>query len=58
MKEIVFRDRVHAGQLLAQALMNYAGRDDLIVLDDGIATGSTIRAAVQALRQQEPKQKP
>ena len=156
MKEIIFRDRVHAGQLLAQALMKYADRDDVIVLglprggvpvayemakkllapldvivvrklgvpgyeelamgaiasggvrvinqqvvraagisqdaietsaaaqlqelhrrelayrghtgapeiedktvilvDDGIATGSTIRAAVQALRQQEPKQ--
>jgi len=27
-----FKDRVHAGQLLAQALMKYAGRDDVIVL--------------------------
>jgi putative phosphoribosyl transferase len=28
----------------------------VILVDDGIATGSTIRAAVQALRQQKPKQ--
>ena len=28
----------------------------VILVDDGIATGSTIRAAVQALRQQAPKQ--
>lgn len=28
----------------------------VILVDDGIATGSTIRAAVQALRQQHPKQ--
>jgi putative phosphoribosyl transferase len=27
-----FRDRRHAGQLLAQALKHYAGRDDVIVL--------------------------
>jgi erythromycin esterase-like protein/predicted phosphoribosyltransferase len=27
-----FRDRVHAGQLLAERLKGYAGRDDLIVL--------------------------
>ena len=32
MKELVFRDRGHAGQLLAEALMTYAGRDDVIVL--------------------------
>jgi putative phosphoribosyl transferase len=28
----------------------------VILVDDGIATGSTIRAAVEALRQQHPKQ--
>lgn len=28
----------------------------VLLVDDGIATGSTIRAAVQALRQQNPKQ--
>ena len=28
----------------------------VILVDDGIATGATIRAAVEALRQQEPKQ--
>jgi putative phosphoribosyl transferase len=27
----------------------------ILLIDDGIATGSTIRAAVQALRQQDPK---
>jgi putative phosphoribosyl transferase len=32
MKEMVFRDRVHAGRLLAEGLAKYAGRDDVIVL--------------------------
>ncbi len=32
MKTTIFKDRVHAGQLLAQALMKYADRDDVIVL--------------------------
>lgn len=32
MNEMIFRDRVHAGQLLAEALLKYANRDDVIVL--------------------------
>jgi len=32
MKNLVFRNRVHAGQLLAEALMKYVDRDDVIVL--------------------------
>jgi len=32
LKTTIFKDRVHAGQLLAQALMKYADRDDVIVL--------------------------
>lgn len=32
MMPLVFRDRVHAGQLLAEALMKYANRDDVLVL--------------------------
>ncbi len=32
MKEMIFRDRVHAGQLLAEALARYANRNDVIVL--------------------------
>ena len=32
MTPLIFRDRVHAGQLLAEALMKYANRDDVIVL--------------------------
>jgi putative phosphoribosyl transferase len=44
-----------------QAYRGHAGTPDIkskivILIDDGIATGSTIRAAVQALRQQHPKQ--
>lgn len=32
MNEIIFNNRVHAGQLLAKALMQHAGREDVIVL--------------------------
>lgn len=32
MNNMVFKNRVHAGQLLAEALMKYADRDDVIVL--------------------------
>ncbi len=32
MKRLLFKDRVHAGQLLAEALMKYAGHDNVIVL--------------------------
>lgn len=32
MKDLVFRNRTHAGQLLAEALTKYANRDDVIVL--------------------------
>jgi predicted phosphoribosyltransferase len=32
MKRLVFSNRVHAGQMLAEALMTYADRDDVIVL--------------------------
>lgn len=32
MKEMGYRDRVEAGQLLAESLAKYAGRDDVIVL--------------------------
>lgn len=32
MKELVFRNRTHAGQLLAESLTKYADRDDVIVL--------------------------
>ncbi len=32
MKEMIFRDRVHAGRLLAEALERYANRNDVIVL--------------------------
>jgi putative phosphoribosyl transferase len=32
MTPLIFRDRVHAGKLLADALMKYANRDDVIVL--------------------------
>ena len=28
----IFKDRVHAGQLLAEELAKYTGRDDVIVL--------------------------
>ncbi len=98
MFEKIFKDRIEAGRFLADKLMDYAGRRDVIVLglprggipvayqvaqklhaplerlyrgarpllevrdlvvivvDDGLATGSTMRAAVKALRQKDPKQ--
>src|SRR5919204_123955 len=68
-----FRDRAHAGQLLAAELEEYSGRDDVAVLglprggvpgggapplelagrtailvDDGLATGASMRAAALA----------
>lgn len=42
MKEMVFRDRTHAGQLLAGRLMTYAGRDEVVVL--GLARGGVLVA--------------
>ena len=32
MKDLIFRDRVHAGQLLAGELAKYANRSDVLVL--------------------------
>jgi predicted phosphoribosyltransferase len=88
MGNIVFRDRRHAGRVLAQALAAYADRHDVIVLalprggvpvgyevaaalhapldvfavrklgvpgrEDGLATGSSMQAAIEALRPQRP----
>lgn len=46
-----FRDRVHAGQLLAQALREYAGRSDVIVLAlprGGVPVAFEVAAALKA----------
>ncbi len=57
-------DRVAARELRELARREHAYRDDrpppdvrnktVIIVDDGLATGSTMRAAVKALRQQGP----
>jgi putative phosphoribosyl transferase len=47
----VFRDRRHAGRVLAQALSRYAGRRDVIVLAlprGGVPVGFEVAAALQA----------
>lgn len=45
--------RRRAAYLAGRAAVPVAGRD-VIVVDDGIATGSTVRAALRALRQRAP----
>jgi len=52
MKEMVFRDRTHAGQLLAGTLMKYAGRDDVVVL--GLPRGGVPVAFEVATRLHAP----
>jgi putative phosphoribosyl transferase len=46
-----FRDRIHAGQLLAQRLMQYANRDDVLVLAvprGGVPVGFEVAQALHA----------
>src|ERR671937_2201798 len=44
-----FRDRAHAGQLLAASLLDYADRDDVVVLAlprGGVAVGAEVAKAL------------
>jgi predicted phosphoribosyltransferase len=50
MRELSRRDRLYRGD---RPPSDVAGRT-VILVDDGLATGATMRAAVQALRQQQP----
>jgi putative phosphoribosyl transferase len=49
-EELERRERLYRGERLAPAI---AGRT-VIIVDDGLATGSTMKAAVQAIRRQNP----
>src|SRR5438874_1713624 len=56
----LFQDRMDAGRRLAAALAAYTHRPPdvrgrtVILIDDGLATGATMRAAAAALRRQQP----
>jgi predicted phosphoribosyltransferase len=50
-RELARRDRLYRGRRPPPVV---SGRT-VILVDDGLATGSTMRAAVTALRQQQPK---
>jgi predicted phosphoribosyltransferase len=50
-RELQRRDRVYRGNLPLPTIRNRT----IILVDDGIATGSTLRAAIAALKQQQPK---
>jgi predicted phosphoribosyltransferase len=50
-RELVRRDQLYRGHRHAP---HVAGRA-VILVDDGLATGSTMRAAIQALRQKKPR---
>ncbi len=52
MRTTIFKDRTHAGQLLAEALAKYAGRDDVIVL--GLPRGGVPVAYEVAKKLQTP----
>ena len=51
-KELNERERLYRG---GRPPPKVAGRT-IVLIDDGLATGATMRAAVEALRQQEPRQ--
>src|SRR5262249_26297322 len=48
--ELARRERSFRGERAAPSVQDHV----VILVDDGLATGSTMKAAVQALRQQEP----
>jgi predicted phosphoribosyltransferase len=50
LQELARRQRLYRGD---RPLPDVAGRT-VILVDDGLATGATMRAAIQALRQQQP----
>lgn len=50
-RELQRRERLYRG---TRPMIDVRGRT-VIIVDDGMATGSTVRAAVRALRQQQPK---
>ena len=50
-RELQRRERLYRG---TRPLIDVRGRT-VIIVDDGMATGATMRAAVRALRQQEPE---
>lgn len=52
MQELERRDRLYRGN---RPLPHVENRT-VILVDDGVATGSTLRAAIAALRQQQPQQ--
>jgi predicted phosphoribosyltransferase len=50
MQELARRERLYRGDRLPPDVADWT----VILVDDGLATGATMRAAIQALRQQKP----
>lgn len=52
---MVFENRQEAGKRLAAELLKYRSENSYVLVDDGMATGVTAKAAIEAVRKLNPK---